>query len=104
QEWGEDRGEGHPSSLLSPALHPMEEREFHCCDGGAVPPPTGGFFFHGISGNFVGTLTFCGGDCAICSSESTGGASPGGAMFPFHEAMRACKPWCSAVFWSPAFI
>ena len=27
-------------------------------DAGAVPPPTGGFFFHGISGNLAGTLTF----------------------------------------------
>src|SRR2546425_987534 len=74
------------------------------CDAGAVPSPTGGFFFHGISGNFVGTLTFGGAGCAICSSESAGGSWPGGAMFPFHEAMRACKPWCSAVFLSPAFI
>src|SRR5437867_418587 len=64
---------------------------------------TAGFFFQGMSGNWG----FAGGGLgrAIWSSDSTGGAlAPGGAMFSRHEAMRACKPWCSAVFLSPAFM
>ena len=59
-----------------------------------APPLIGLFFFHGMSGNFWSTFTGGGLGLAISSSGSDAGAGalPGGAMFPFHEAMRACKP------------
>ena len=69
-------------------------------------PITGLFFFHGWSGNFSGSLNACGAGLASSSSGSLGAAgfAPGGAMFSFHEAIRAWRPWCSAVCLLPALM
>jgi len=53
---------------------------------------TGGFFFHGMSGNFSPTLTVGAGGLAISNSGSPAAPAPGAVMFPFQDAMRACKP------------
>lgn len=52
------------------------------------------FFFHGMSGNCVGTFMGAAGalGCAIFNSSSLGGFSPGLSMLPRHDEMRACKP------------
>ena len=55
------------------------------------PGTAPGFFFHGMSGNFSGTLSEGGLGWAKANSESVAG-DVGGAMLPFHEAMRACNP------------
>jgi hypothetical protein len=49
----------------------------------------GGFFFHGMSGNFSGGLAGSGLGFAISNSGSLAGFAPGGDLSSLQEATRA---------------
>ena len=87
--------------LKFPDMHGQAALRRHLADFGdgpkfthhpVWPPAAGGFFFHGMSGNFAGA--FIGGvaGLASCNSGSITSAAPGGPMLSRQDEMRACNP------------